>query len=195
MKREITRDDILPMEEYAANRKERRAKVSEIKKNRRVEVGPFATFYFENYDTMWHQVHGMLYIERGGEDQIAGELEAYNPLIPGEGELVATVMLEIEDETRRRRALARLGGFEETATMTFAGETVKGVPEEDVDRTTAEGKASSVQFITFPFTAAQVEKFSAPDTQVVLGFSHPNYSHMAVLPENVRANLARDFKS
>ena len=109
MKREITRDDILPMEEYAANRKERRAKVSEIKKNRRVEVGPFATFYFENYDTMWHQVHEMLYIERGGEDQIAGEIEAYNPLIPGEGELVATVMLEIEDETRRRRALARLG--------------------------------------------------------------------------------------
>jgi hypothetical protein len=89
--------------------------------------------------------------------------------------------------------LARLGGVEETATMSFAGETVKGVPEADLDRTTAEGKASSVQFIHFPFTPAQIEKFRAPGTQIVLGFSHPNYGHMAVVPEAVRATLAKDF--
>ena len=67
----------------------------------RVEVGPFATFYFENYDTMWLQVQEMLRIEKGGAEQIAGELEAYNPLIPQGDELIATLMLEIEDADRR----------------------------------------------------------------------------------------------
>ena len=80
------------------------SRIAAIKQNRRVEVGPFATFYFENYDTMWHQVHEMLHIERGGEAQIADELEAYNPLIPQGDELIATVMFEIEDAGAARRA-------------------------------------------------------------------------------------------
>ncbi|MGE5147833.1 MAG: DUF3501 family protein, partial [Candidatus Eiseniibacteriota bacterium] len=121
------------------------------------------------------------------------ELRAYNPLVPNGAELVATVMFEIDDPKRRAHVLARLGGVEETATVTFAGETVKGAPEADMDRTSAEGKASSVQFIHFPFTKAQIDKFRTPGTQVVLGFSHPNYGHMAVMPETVRATLAKDF--
>jgi hypothetical protein len=194
MKREITPDDILPMEEYGKIRSERRRQVTDLKRRRRVEVGPFATFYFECFETMLHQVHEMLYIERGGERQIPGELEAYNPLVPKGRELVATVMFEIEDEDRRRRILSTLGGVEETATLTFAGETVKGVPEADVDRSTAEGKASSVQFIHFPFTLEQIEKFRRPNTQVVVGLSHPKYAHMAIMPEEVRATLAGDFE-
>ena len=192
-KREITEADLIPMSEYAAQRKERRAAISAIKRQRRVEVGPFATFYFESYDTMWHQIHEMLYIEKGGDEQVPDELRAYNPLVPKGDELVATVMFEIDDPKRRAQVLARLGGVEETATITFAGETVKGVPEADVDRTTAEGKASSVQFIHFPFTRTQIEKFRVPGTQVVVGFSHPNYGHMAVMPESVRETLAKDF--
>ena len=86
-----------------------------------------------------------------------------------------------------------LGGVEETAVIVFAGETVKGVPEADVDRTTAAGKASSVQFIHFPFTRAQVDKFRAPGTEVMVGFKHPAYAHLAVLPEETRAALAEDF--
>ena len=80
----------------------------ETKKLRRLEVGPHACFYFENYDTMWMQVHEMLLIEKGGEDQIPDELRAYNSLIPQGQELVATVMLEIEDALQRARTLARL---------------------------------------------------------------------------------------
>jgi len=192
-KREITEADLIPMSEYAAQRKERRAAISAIKRNRRVEVGPFATFYFENYDTMWYQIHEMLYIEKGGDAQIPDELRAYNPLVPKGNELVATVMFEIDDPKRRAEVLARLGGVEETASISFAGETVKGVPEADIDRTTAAGKASSVQFIHFPFTKEQIEKFRVPGTQVVIGFSHPNYGHMAIMPESVRETLAQDF--
>ncbi|MDJ0949648.1 MAG: DUF3501 family protein [Alphaproteobacteria bacterium] len=193
MKREIGRDDVLSMAEYAKVRKDRRAAITEIKKHRRMEVGPFATFYFESYDTMWHQVHEMLFIEKGGEEQIPDELRAYNPLIPNGRELVATVMFEIDDEVRRAAVLGRLGGVEETLTLRFADEEVKGLPEEDVDRTTAAGKASSVQFVHFPFTPAQIDKFQTPGTQVILGIGHENYAHMAVMPEAVRAALAEDF--
>ena len=190
---EITRADILGMEDYVAVRDERKRAVAELKKPRRVSVGPDATFYFESYDTMFHQVHEMLYIEKGGEDQIEDELRAYNPLIPGGRELVATLMFEIDEPGRRAEFLAGLGGVEETVTLTFGGETVTAIPEQDIDRTTADGKASSIQFLHFQFTDAQVEKFRAPDTRVTLAVGHGKYSHMAVLPEAVRQALAGDF--
>jgi hypothetical protein len=164
-----------------------------LKKNRRVAVGPDATFYFENRDTMWHQIHEMLFIEKGGESQIEDELRAYNPLIPKGRNLSATFMIEVEDAARRERVLATLGGIEETVRLSFAGETVNAVPEGDQERTTADGKASSVHFLLFPFTPAQIAKFRAPGTQVMLAVNHPNYGHIAILPEAVRAELAKDF--
>lgn len=192
-KHEITRDDIMAMDTYAVERKERRRDAVALKRNRRMEVGPVAAFYFENYQTMWHQVHEMLHIERGGEAQIPDELAAYNPLIPNGKELVATVMFEVDDEARRRTFLSKLGGVEETAFLRFDGEKVMGAAEDDVDRTTADGKASAVQFIHFPFSDDQVKKFRAADTEIVIGFDHPQYGHMSVMPEAVRAALAEDF--
>lgn len=192
-KRQVTREDILPLEVYAAERKDWRAKLAEVKRDRRVAVGPVATFYFENYQTMWYQIHEMLFIEKGGEAQVADELAAYNPLVPKGDELVATVMFEIDDPDRRQRFLAGLGGVEETAFLKVGGETVAGVPEADVDRTSAAGKASSVQFVHFPFTADQAAAFKAEGAEVVLGFSHPAYAHMTALPEPVRRALAADL--
>src|SRR4029079_18318168 len=128
--RQLTRADILSIEEYAQIRRQRRRQISEIKKHPRLEVGPFATFYFENLDTMWQQVQEMLYIEKGGEAQIADELEAYNPLIPQGDELVATVMFEIDDPARRARELARLGGIEDQAFIEVAGERIRGEPDQ-----------------------------------------------------------------
>jgi hypothetical protein len=154
-KREITRADLMPLDAYARLRDERRRAVMAEKKRRRLEVGPVAIFLFENFASMWLQVQEMLRIEKGGEAQIDDELAAYNPLVPKGSELVATVMFEIDDPVRRKALLSRLGGVEETAVIVVAGETVKGVPEADVDRTTAAGKASSVKFIHFPFTRAQ----------------------------------------
>jgi hypothetical protein len=179
--------------EYAKVRAVRRQAVVARKQNRRLEVGPVATFHFEDYDSMWLQVQEMLYIEKGGEAQIADELSAYNPLIPNGRELVATVLFEIDDPVRRKTLLARLGGIEDTAFIRVGEETMTGVSEADIDRTSAEGKASAVQFIHFPFTANQIAKFRAPGAQIIVGFTHQAYGHMVVMPESVRAALANDF--
>jgi hypothetical protein len=193
MKRAIARDDIIDMERYGRERAGRRKRLTELKRNRRLEVGPFATFYFESFETMLHQIHEMLYIEKGGEEQIADELAAYNPLIPNGAELVATVMFEIDDPVRRAAMLAKLGGVEETVTIRIGDQVVKGMPEADIDRTSAAGKASAVQFIHFPFSAEAIAAFREPGAQVIVGFDHPQYGHMAVMPEAVRAALAEDF--
>src|SRR5262245_35272579 len=108
--RRIETSAILPLCEYGKLRGERRRQITELKKNRRMEVGPFATFYFECYETMLHQVHEMLFIEKGGAAQIPDELAAYNPLIPQGAELVATMMFEIDDTVRRATILGTHGG-------------------------------------------------------------------------------------
>ncbi len=192
-KHQIGRADIMSMEAYGEVRAERRRAMAEIKRNRRLAVGPDVTVYFENFETMWHQIHEMLYIERGGEGQIADELAAYNPLVPNGAELVATLMVEIDDPDRRNRVLVGLGGIERTVSLSVEGETVTARPEADVERTTPEGRASSVQFLRFPLTPAQIEKLRTPGTRVVLAIGHDNYGHMAVLPEAMRAALCEDF--
>jgi hypothetical protein len=191
--RQITRADILPMPVYAKERADRRRQMTELKRNRRLAVGPHVMLLFESFETMLHQVHEMLHIEKGGEAQIEDELAAYNPLIPDGRSLVATMLIEIEDAERRARLLATFGGIEETVGISFDGDVVKASPELDVERTTPDGKTSSVHFLKFFFTPAQIEVFRKPGTRVVIGVRHPNYDHMAALPEAVRSELARDF--
>jgi hypothetical protein len=191
--RKIDASAIVPLAEYSKQRGERRKRIADLKKDRRLEVGPFATFYFESYDTMLHQVHEMLFIEKGGAEQLPEELDAYNPLIPQGSELVATVMFEIDDPVRRARVLATLGGVEDRAFIRVSGETIRGVPEGDQERSREDGKASSVQFIRFPFTSAQAAAFKSGAGDVVVGFDHPGYGHMAVMPPAVRTALADDF--
>jgi hypothetical protein len=142
---------------------------------------------------MWQQIQEMLYIEKGGEAQIADELEAYNPLIPQGSELVATVMFEIDDPDRRARELMRLGGIENHAFLEVAGERIRGEPDQTRENTSPEGKASSVQFLRFRFTPPQIAAFREAGARVAVGFDHPNYGHLAVMPDSVRAALARDF--
>jgi hypothetical protein len=192
-KREITRADIMDLADYTPGRKERRRDMMQMKANRRIAVGPFATFYFENYATMWHQVHEMLAIEKGGEEQIPDELAAYNPLIPQGRELIATVMIEIDDPVRRKTVLNRMGGFEEHMYLELDGERISSRAEIDVDRTSADGKASSVQFVHFELTDAQAEKMKQANTRAILGIDHENYAHMAVIPESARAELGGDL--
>lgn len=191
--RRIDRSDILPMAEYEAHRKARRPAFVAQKKLRRLEVGPFATFYFESYDTMWWQVHEMLRIEKGGEAQIADELGAYNPLIPQGNELVATLMFEIDDEVRRNTVLARLTGADNHVALTVAGESMPGVPDEPEGRTKDDGKISSVHFIRFRLTPSAAAALARPGTQVTLGITHPAYGHIALMPEAVREALAADL--
>ena len=193
MKTEITRADILKMDDYARERRTLRADVVALKRLRRIAVGPFATFHFENYRTMWHQVHEMLFVEKGGEAQVADELSAFNPLIPKGRELVATVMLEIPDPVVRARTLARLGGIERHIFVAVGSIRVGARAETDVERTTAAGKTSSVHFVHFDFGPAEVASFRDPEIQVVVGIDHPEYGHMAVMAQAMRAALAEDF--
>src|SRR5712691_2126117 len=139
-RRQLTPADFLPIEEYARIRAQRRREITELKKHRLVEVGPFATFHFENFATMWGRVQEMLYIEKGGEAQPADELAAYNPLIPQGSELVATVMFEIDDPERRARTLMQLGGIEDCAVIEIGGKRIRGEPDPTRENTSPEGK-------------------------------------------------------
>ena len=192
-KREIQKSDIMPLDAYIKDRKELRKNIVNFKKNRRVALGPYATFYFESYETMLAQVQEMLYIEKGGDEQLHDELIAYNPLIPNGKELTATLMFEIDNPISRAAFLGKVGGIEEKVFMKINGETVKAVPEEDVDRTSAEGKASSVQFIHFNFTDEQIQKFKSIDVTIELGMDHKEYSHTAKLSKENIASLSKDF--
>jgi len=192
-KKEIQKEDIIPLDMYIEKRRELRKNIVDFKKNRRIALGPYATFYFESYETMLAQVQEMLYIEKGGDEQLKDELSAYNPLIPNGKELTATLMFEIDNPISRAAFLGKVGGIEETVFMKINGERIKAVPEEDVDRTSAEGKASSVQFIHFNFTDVQIEKFQSNSSEIELGIDHKEYSHSTKLSKENIASLSADF--
>ena len=191
-KRKILKEDIMPLDVYTANRKELRKNIVNFKKDRRIALGPYATFYFENYETMLAQVHEMLYIEKGGDEQLKDELLAYNPLIPDGKELTATLMFEIDNPVSRSDFLAKVGGVEDKVYMKVDGEKIKAVPEEDVDRTSSEGKASSVQFIHFKLTDEQISKFKNLCV-IEIGIDHQEYSHNTKLTDNTVKALLADF--
>ena len=192
-KREIQKEDIIPLDMYIEKRRELRKNIVDFKKNRRIALGPYATFYFESYETMLAQVQEMLYIEKGGDEQLNDELSAYNPLIPNGKELTATLMFEIDNPISRATFLGKVGGIEETVFMKINGEIIKAVPEEDVDRTSAAGKASSVQFIHFNFNDVQIEKFKSNNSEIELGINHKEYSHTTKLSEENISSLSADF--
>ena len=189
----VEKGDLIAFDEYAKNRKQFRKKLVEFKKNRRIPIGPYATFYFESFETMLGQVQEMLHIEKGGEEQLKDELNAYNPLIPKGKELIATLMFEIDDPILRADFLGKVGGIEEKIYMQVAGEKIKAVSENDVDRTSAEGKASSVQFIHFNFSAEQIKKFKELNTEVVIFINHNLYNHMTKISKDTKIPLAKDF--
>ena len=192
-KREIQKQDIMSLDVYIKNRKELRKNIVNFKKDRRIALGPYATFYFESYETMLAQVQEMLYIEKGGDEQLKDELEAYNPLIPNGKELTATLMFEIDNPVSRSAFLSKVGGIEEKVFIKIDGEISKAVPEQDVDRTSADGKASSVQFIHFKLTDKQIQKFKSKNIDIELGIDHKEYSHTTKLSlENINS-LSADF--
>ena len=192
-KKEIQKSDIMPLDVYVKQRKELRKNIVEFKKDRRISVGPYATFYFESYETMLAQVQEMLYIEKGGDEQLNDELTAYNPLIPDGKELVATLMFEIDNPISRAAFLGKVGGIEENVFMKIDGKVVKAIPEEDVDRTSSEGKASSVQFVHFKFNDLQIEKIKSLSSKIEVGIDHMEYSHSTTLNEISVKSLSEDF--
>ena len=191
--RAVTQADIIPLDQYSQNRKQLRKEIIEFKKTRRVPLGPYATFYFECYETMLAQIQEMLYIEKGGRDQLKDELSAYNPLIPNGTELVATLMFEIDNALSRSEFLGKVGGIDEKVFIKINDEIINATSEKDVDRTSSEGKASSVQFIHFYFTDGQIIKFKNLDNEAIIGIDHNLYNHMTKISEHTRKALIKDF--
>ena len=192
-KKKIEKEDLIPSDIYTKSRKQIRKDLVEFKKDRRVALGPYATFYFESFETMLAQVQEMLHIEKGGDEQLKDELIAYNPLVPNGKELVATLMFEIDNPLSRGAFLGKVGGIEEKIFMKIDNEEVKAVPEADIDRTSAEGKASSVQFIHFKFNDDQINKFKSGNTSIEIGVDHKEYYHTTKLTENNIKSLSADF--
>ena len=189
----IQKSDLLAQDVYEQNRRQMRKELVEFKKDRRVPLGPYATFYFECYETMLAQVQEMLHIEKGGDEQLNDELTAYNPLIPNGKELVSTLMFEIDNPVIRATFLGKLGGVEENVFIKIDNDVIYGKPEIDVDRTSAEGKASSVQFIHFEFDQNQISKFKGNNVSIELGIDHKEYSHSTKLSESTIRALSSDF--
>ena len=192
-KKQIEKKDLLSAAVYAESRKQIRKNLVEYKVNRRVALGPYATFYFESFETMVAQVQEMLHIEKGGDEQLKDELIAYNPLVPSGQELTATLMFEIDNPISRGAFLGKVGGIEEKIFKKIDNERVQAVPENDVDRTSAEGKASSVQFIHFKFNDDQIAKFKSFNANIELGIDHKEYSHTTKLTEDNLKSLSADF--
>ena len=189
----IQKSDLLATDVYEKNRRQMRKELVEFKKDRRVPLGPYATFYFECYETMLAQVQERLHIEKGGDEQLNDELIAYNPLIPNGKELVSTLMFEIDNPVIRSTFLGKLGGVEENVFIKIDNDVIYGKPEIDVDRTSTEGKASSVQFIHFEFDQNQISKFKGNNVSIELGIDHKEYSHSTKLSESTIKALSNDF--
>ena len=192
-KRQIVKEDLLPPDVYAKSRKQIRKDLVEFKKDRRIVLGPYATFYFESFETMVAQVQEMLHIEKGGDEQLKDELIAYNPLVPNGKELTATLMFEIDNPISRGAFLGKVGGIEEKIFMKIDNEVIVAVSEDDVERTSAAGKASSVQFIHFKMNDDQIAKFKLGSSNVELGINHKDYTHTTKLFEDNIKSLSADF--
>ena len=139
------------------------------------------------------QVQEMLHIEKGGDEQLKDELIAYNPLVPNGKELTATLMFEIDIPLSRGAFLGKVGGIEEKIFMKIDDEDVRALPETDVDRTSSEGKASSVQFIHFKLNDDQIAKFKSGNINIELGIDHNEYAHTTKLTEANVKSLSIDF--
>jgi len=191
--KKINATDILDLTEYTKNRKSIRKNVVEMKKNRRVSLGPHAIFYFENFFTMKSQIEEMLYIEKGGEGQLKDELEAYNPMIPQGKELIATFMFEIDNPITRKNILSQLGRVEMEIFISLNGEKIYATPEADTERTDKHGKTSSVHFLHFYMNDNQISLFKDLKTEIILGTDHQNYLYGTTMLSEVQSALIEDL--
>ncbi len=190
----LTRDQLMPLEQYAKQRKDFRAKVMAHKQNRQVQIGPHATLYFEDRLTMHYQVQEMLRAERIFEEAgIEDELNAYNPMIPDGSNWKATFMIEYGDEDERRVALGKLIGVEHKVWVQVAGfAKVWPIADEDLERTTEE-KTSSVHFLRFELTPDMIKAAKA-GAAISMGIDHPTYTHaVSPLSEAARTALLADL--
>ncbi len=185
-------NDILGKDAYERSRDQLRRRVMVQKDRRRVPVGDHCTILFENRETLLYQVQEMLRAEDSWSrpGALQDELDAYNPLVPGNGDLSATLMVEYEDETERARMLSALVGLERHVWLRVGDtEPVRGnFDTNQID----EGKISSVQYVRFTLDSPRRVLLSTDGMVVRLLIDHPEYSAQAVLSEETRKAIATD---
>ena len=189
----LTRDELWSLEEYAGRRAEFRQQVLAHKKLRQVALGPHATLYFEDQLTMHYQVQEMLRVERIFEAaEIEEELEAYNPLIPNGSNWKATFMIEYGDVEERQRALANMGGIEETVWVQVGGGTkAYAIANEDMERT-RDSKAAAVHFMRFELSDQDLAELRQ-GAAVHMGLDHASLATSVTLEAAVREALCKDL--
>ena len=194
MSNKLSRDDLYSLEQYAEVRADFRAGVLEHKKNRKVHIGPSATLYFEDRQTIQYQIQEMLRVERIFEAAgIEDELAAYNPLIPDGSNWKATFMIEEPDVDRRRELLAGMIGIEDRVWCRVDGHAaVYAIADEDLERETRE-KTSSVHFLRFELTADMVAALR-DGASLSMGIDHANYNYqLEPVDTDIRAALVADL--
>jgi hypothetical protein len=192
--KKLTVDDIQDFRAYERERDEFRRQIIELKRSRRVQLGPIMTVVFENTDTMRWQVQEMARAERMLRDeQIAHEVETYNQIIPDENQLSATLMLELTSELALREWLPRLVGVEHNVVIVLPdGTSVRGVPsDEDEARLTRADTTAAVHFLKFSFSTEEIEMFASGPVHIVV--DHPEYDQDVVLNEEQHTQLVADL--
>jgi Protein of unknown function (DUF3501) len=191
--RKLTVDDILDGRAYERERNDLRAAIIALKRRRRVSLGELITLVFENTETMRWQVMEMARAERMLRDeQIAHEVATYNELVPDDGELSATLFLELRSEAELREWLPKLVGVERCVALVMAdGKTIVGEPL-DEERLTREDTTAAVHFLRFRFGRAADAISQSPVKLVV---THPEYSAETVLDPTQHAELVADLVS
>ena len=189
----ITRDDLMPLEQYAEQRGEFRARVLAHKKHRQVALGPNATLYFEDRLTLLYQIQEMLRIEKVFEaDGINEELEAYNPLVPSGRNFKATFMIEYPDPLVRAAQLEKMVGIEDLVWMQVGEhDKIWSVADEDLERSTAT-KTSAVLFLRFEIDEAMAGELKA-GANWRIGVQHPVYSYDVTISGDTRNALLNDL--
>lgn len=187
------REKILDEASYSQQRKQRRENIIALKRYRRIAVGPYVVLHFENFETMLYQVQEMLWIEKGGNEQLEDELGAYAPLVPNGSELVSTMMIEIDSKSMRETVLQQLGDIEMNTAIEIEGEKSTAQPEQDIERTNKDGKTSSVHFLRFPLTPKQVDAMRDATSEVHVVIEHPHYNYRVVLSSEQKQALASDL--
>jgi hypothetical protein len=189
--KKLSREDILGPRRYAAVRDQRRRAVIDLKKRRRVHVGPQVTLVFENRDTMTSQIEEMCRAE-GIEDgaHLDEELDVYNRVLPDDGQLGATLFVEVVSEAAIARTLERLVGLQEHVWLVVGGSRVKATFDPDQFK---QDKLAAVQYLKFPLAPDEQSALRASGTALAVAIDHPNYRHQAQLDDTVRAELAHDL--
>jgi hypothetical protein len=192
--KKLTLDDIQDQRAYERARDDLRRHIIDLKRVRRVALGPIMTIVFENTETMRWQVQEMARAERMLRDeQIAHEVDTYNQLIPDAGELSGTLLLELTSEVALREWLPRLVGIERSVVIVLAdGSEMRGEPsDEDEARLTRDDTTAAVHFLRFRLTPAQVAAFAPTPVRIVV--DHPEYPQGIALSPEQHGALAADL--